>query len=145
MAHIIFYEKPGCINNTKQKEWLEAAGHTIEACSILEHPWEPEDLCTFLQGDDPANWFNRTAPAIKEGKLTPERFGAHEALAAMVVSPILIRRPLMQIGTVKLQGFDKAEIDRLIGLSALPGNEKTVAQLDADNLTLCPKLASNCG
>ncbi|WP_372807672.1 hypothetical protein [Pontiella sp.] len=145
MAHVIFYEKPGCINNAKQKEWLEAAGHTIEAYNILEHPWEPEDLCTFLQGDDPANWFNRTAPAIKQGKLTPERFGAHEALAAMVVSPILIRRPLMQIGEVKLQGFEQETLDRLIGLAPTPGAEETVDQLRNDDLARCPQAATNCG
>lgn len=144
MAHIIFYEKPGCVNNTKQKTWLEAAGHTIEAHSILEHPWTPQTLLPFMRGGEPANWFNRTAPVIKAGKLDPEHFSANQAVAAMIVTPILIKRPLMQIGILKLQGFDKEEIERLVGLQAIPGQEAMVEQLDADNLTLCPKLADPC-
>ena len=29
MAKVIFYEKPGCKNNTKQKTLLKAAGHQL--------------------------------------------------------------------------------------------------------------------
>jgi len=35
MATVIFYEKPGCGNNTKQKVWLAASGHTVLAKNLL--------------------------------------------------------------------------------------------------------------
>ena len=144
MAHVVFYEKPGCINNTKQKNWLEAAGHTVEAHSILEHAWSSEELRPFLRGDEPAGWFNRTAPVIKSGELDPDSFSESDALTAMVETPILIKRPLIKIGEIQLQGFDKEEVAQLIGLSAAPGQEETVAKLDADNLTVCPQINNKC-
>jgi hypothetical protein len=33
--HIHFYEKPGCINNIKQKKVLEEYGHTIQVHSLF--------------------------------------------------------------------------------------------------------------
>lgn len=29
MAHLVFYEKPGCAGNARQKALLRAAGHTL--------------------------------------------------------------------------------------------------------------------
>lgn len=144
MAHVIFYEKPGCINNTKQKTWLEAAGHTVEARSILEHEWEADELRSFLPGDEPAAWFNRTAPVIKSGELDPDAFDEAGAVAAMLEDHLLIKRPLMEFDGMKLQGFDKEKIDMLIGLSAAPGNEETVAELEADNVTVCTQPNNIC-
>jgi nitrogenase-associated protein len=140
MAKIVFFEKPGCINNTKQKQWLEAAGHELEVFSILEYPWTAETLRSFLPGADSSLWFNRTAPVIKNGELDPDSFSAAAAVDAMLVTPLLIKRPLIQIGDVKMQGFDKEAIAKIVSLEATAGNEETVAKLDADNLTLCPNL-----
>ncbi len=39
MAQITFFEKPGCINNTKQKAWLKTAGHEVQVVNLLEHSW----------------------------------------------------------------------------------------------------------
>lgn len=141
MAKIVFFEKPGCINNTKQKQWLEAAGHELQVYSILEYPWSAEELRGFLPGEDASLWFNRTAPVIKNGELDPDSFSAEDAVAAMLETPLLIKRPLIQIGEVKMQGFDKEVIRQIITLDALAGNEETVARLESDNLTVCPNLA----
>jgi hypothetical protein len=35
MATITFYEKPGCINNTRQKKLIAAAGHQVIAKNLL--------------------------------------------------------------------------------------------------------------
>ena len=48
MANVTFYEKPGCRNNTKQKILLLAAGHNLEAKSLLTEPWTPETLRPFF-------------------------------------------------------------------------------------------------
>jgi nitrogenase-associated protein len=67
MATIIFYEKPGCINNTKQKALLAAAGHTVDARNLLTEPWTPDRLQQFF-GDRPiSTCFNRTAPRHQIG------------------------------------------------------------------------------
>ena len=48
MANVTFYEKPGCRNNTKQKNLLLAAGHNLEEKSLLTEPWKPENLRLFF-------------------------------------------------------------------------------------------------
>lgn len=144
MAHVDFYEKPGCINNTKQKQWLIAAGHEVTSINILEHPWSKEVLNVFLGDRAVASCFNSTAPAIKSGELNPEDFSREEALDVMIKEPILIKRPLLKIDDIHyLQGFDKDKIHALIGLEAKAGAEEIVKELERTDLTLCPNLEKN--
>ena len=73
MAKVIFYEKPGCKNNTKQKTLLKAAGHQLEAHNLLTEPWTKDNLRLFF-GDRPvAEWFNKAAPKVKSGEVVPEK------------------------------------------------------------------------
>ena len=66
MATVIFYEKPGCGNNTKQKVWLAASGHTVLAKNLLTEKWTAERLRPFF-GDLPvAQWFNPAAFAVND-------------------------------------------------------------------------------
>ncbi len=116
MSRILFYEKPGCINNSRQKALLTAAGHQVIAHSLLTEAWTAERLRPFF-GDRPiAEWFNRTAPTVKSGEVIPEAMDEASALAAMVANPLLIRRPLMQVGDRYHVGFDLEEIDAWLGL-----------------------------
>ncbi len=48
MVTVLFYEKPGCINNTKQKVLLKAAGHEVQAHNLLTEPWTAESLRPFF-------------------------------------------------------------------------------------------------
>ena len=90
-----FFEKPGCINNTKQKKELLTRGYRVVAFDLLAHPWTPETLRPFF-GDHPvADWFNRTSPRVKSGAVDPNGLGEQSALALMVEDPLLIRRPLL--------------------------------------------------
>ena len=52
MATVTFYEKPGCINNTRQKKLLAAAGHQVEVKNLLTEAWQAERLRAFF-GDMP--------------------------------------------------------------------------------------------
>ncbi len=138
MVTVIFYEKPGCINNTKQKALLSAAGHTVEARNLLTEPWTPNRLRQFF-GDRPmANCFNRTAPAIKSGLVQPDRLDDDTALALMVQDPLLIRRPLMQVSDRCEVGFDKELVDQWIGLQALAGAQEKRDRLIQQDLETCP-------
>lgn len=105
MATILFFEKPGCINNTKQKTILAANGHTVIALSLLEHRFRPEELRAYF-GDLPIpQWFNPTAPRIKNGEIDPTTMDEGHAIAAMLADRLLIRRPLMDVEGWKTVGF----------------------------------------
>lgn len=116
MAHVIFFEKTGCVNNTRQKKLLDLAGHEVKAINLLFHPWTRAELLSFFGGLDVAQWFNPNAPAVSSGALDPASFDRESALEALLAEPILIRRPLMIIGDRRLVGFDKTLLNDLIGL-----------------------------
>jgi nitrogenase-associated protein len=117
MSTVIFYEKPGCGNNTKQKLWLAASGHTVLAKNLLTEKWSESRLRAFF-GDLPvAQWFNPSAPKIKSGAVDPLKLDAQTALDMMIVEPLLIRRPLMEVEGVFTVGFDAKVVDAWIGLN----------------------------
>ncbi len=122
MALVTFYEKPGCKGNQRQKALLSAAGHTVQAISLKAEPWTAERLLAFLGALPVAEWFNRAAPAVKSGEIVPETLQAEAALALLRANPLLIRRPLMEVGDGRMVGFDTAAVDAWIGLQgvALP-------------------------
>ena len=117
MTTIIFYEKPGCANNTKQKVLLAAAGHTVFAKSLLTEPWTRERLLEFFGNRPVTNWFNRAAPKVKSGEVIPEQVSADNALAMMLAEPLLIRRPLLEADGRREIGFDIELIDAWLGLN----------------------------
>lgn len=118
MTAIVFYEKPGCATNARQKDLLRRAGHTVEARDLLAVPWTAEDLRRFFGTLPVAQWFNRNAPRVKSGEIAPDALDADSALALMLADPLLIRRPLLQAGGQRCTGFDPAAIDRWLGLGS---------------------------
>lgn len=117
MTTVIFYEKPGCTNNTRQKVLLAAAGHTVLAKNLLTEPWTRERLLAFFGNRPVAEWFNRAAPRVKSGEVVPEALDAETALAMMRAEPLLIRRPLIEADGRREVGFDQQVIDDWLGLS----------------------------
>ncbi len=142
MAVITFYGKPNCVNNSKQRDILTAAGHTVIVRDILQHPWTQESLFDFLKSRPFEQWFNRTAPAIKSGSLNPDDLSDTEALHMMVEAPILIKRPLLEFEEYKLSGFDATELDAIIGLDPLDGDQQRTATLIED-VKVCPHLTTS--
>lgn len=130
MATVVFYEKPGCANNTRQKVLLAAAGHTVWARNLLTERWTAARLRAFF-GDLPVvQWFNLSAPRIREGELDYERVTETEALVLMLADPLLIRRPLLDVAGDCRVGFDPEAIDAWIGL----GRRRPEEDLES-----CPK------
>jgi nitrogenase-associated protein len=118
MATVIFYEKPGCAGNARQKRLLAEGGHTVVTRDLLTWAWTTESLRPFF-GDRPvAEWFNKAAPAVKSGEIDPASFDEEAALEAMIAKPLLIRRPLMQVGDRRETGFEPALVEAWIGLAA---------------------------
>ena len=116
MARVEFYEKPGCINNTRQKQLLREAGHIVIERDLLHTRWTEEGLMMFFSGLPVCEWFNPSAPQIKSGEVIPERCSMQQALSLMCDMPLLIRRPLMRVGDRTMVGFEQHAVDEWIGL-----------------------------
>ena len=116
MAQVIFWEKPGCPANEKQKRTLEAARHTLEVRDLTTEAFTAESLRTFF-GDAPVeDWLNRLHPDVKSRKIDRASITETQALELMLADRELIRRPLMQVGEVKSFGFDPTKLQAWIGI-----------------------------
>lgn len=120
MATITFYEKTGCSGNARQKALLAASGHEVLARDLRHKAWTNLALLEFLIGLPVAQWFNPAAPAIKSGEIVPGELDEPTALALLRDNPLLIRRPLLQVGEERRVGFDATAIHAWIGLADLP-------------------------
>ncbi len=107
---LIFYEKPGCITNAKQKKMLRELGVNVESKSILSEPWSVDSLLSFFESLPVDRWFNENAPMIKNGQIDPLSLTESQALEAMLAEPILIKRPLIRAGEQAICGFDIPKI-----------------------------------
>ncbi len=116
MAKVIFYEKPGCGGNARQKALLAASGHELDVRSLLAEPWTAASLRPFFGTKPLRDWFNSASPRVKSGAINFGELTPEAALAMMVADPLLIRRPLMQAGDRREAGFDQAEVEAWIGL-----------------------------
>ena len=135
MAKIIFWEKPGCKGNSKQKEILLASGHQLEVRDLLTENWTEAELGNFFGKRPVAEWFNPTNPKIKAGELDPKQVSAEDALQMMVAEPLLIVRPLMQVGYERLAGFEVEQVHNWFGLKL-----ESVGERDPKN---CPCVTVN--
>ena len=131
MAFIQFYEKPGCVNGEKQKNILREAGNTLECVNILEHSWSREELALFLSVKDPTLIMNYTAPAIKKGEIIPANLSYDEAVALMIENPLLIKRPLIRVDGMSVQGFTDERLTPYLG-----------SWDGTDDVITCPNLLS---
>lgn len=116
MAQITFYTKPNCKNAIQQIELLELAGHEVIVVDLLAYSWTKEKLLYYFNGKTPAYWYNPKAPSIKSGELNPTDYNTEETIELLLEDHILIRRPIIDIGTSYQIGFDKDKLDEWIGL-----------------------------
>ncbi len=117
MAHVIFWEKPGCAGNARQKALLAASGHRLEVRNLLIEPWTAAGLRAFFGARPVFEWFNKSSPRVKSGQVRPEDLDESAALALMLADPILIRRPLMQSGARREAGFEPDQVRAWLGLA----------------------------
>jgi nitrogenase-associated protein len=117
MAHVIFWEKPGCAGNARQKALLAASGHTLDVRNLLGEPWTAAGLRQFFGARPVSEWFNRSSPRVKSGEVQPEALDETAALALMLADPLLIRRPLMQSEGRREAGFEPECVRAWIGLA----------------------------
>ncbi len=130
---VIFYEKPGCISNGKQKALLRTLGHELSVRNLLEEPWTAAQLRPFF-GDLPVcDWFNPTAPRIKAGEVQPAAVDEATALALMVADPLLIRRPLIDSEFGCGCGFAASPLLTALGVDLQPEQDlQSCSQIGTD-------------
>lgn len=116
MPAVVFYEKPGCLTNARQKALLERHGCRLTVRNLLSEPWTEARLYEFLQQKRVVEWFNPAAPKIKTGEVDPAALDRRSAMALSLRDPILIRRPLLDTECGKTAGFDYAELLKALGL-----------------------------
>lgn len=123
MKLVLFYEKPGCSTNAKQKKWLLGAGCMVIEQNLLKLSMAPEELRSYLEPLPVFEWFNPNAPQVKSGDIAPGSYSDSEAIALLLENPLLIRRPLVSINGERFCGFDKARIEKMIGTADNVPNE----------------------
>ncbi len=133
MTVVHFYEKPGCLTNAKQKQWLVSAGLMLIVHDLLQEPWKEnrQKLRTFFGGMPIKDWFNPSAPDIKSGLVNPENLDEQQAIELMVKQPLLIRRPLIEIEDKFYAGFDSDRLNAIHDLS--------IKTADSSNAESCSK------
>jgi nitrogenase-associated protein len=123
LAHLQFFEKPGCLTNQRQRALLTALGHSLAVRDLLSEPWTPARLRPFFGERPVAHWFNAAAPRVKSGQVVPDVLGEAAALALMVVDPLLIRRPLLETPWGLCAGFEPGPVLDALGVRLAPGED----------------------
>jgi nitrogenase-associated protein len=138
MTEVVFYEKPGCLTNLKQKQLLVALGHRVAVRDLLTEPWSAERLRSFF-GDRPVpDWFNPTAPTVRDGLIDPTALDAESALTAMLADPLLIRRPLIETTAGRCAGFDDDPVLTALGVRSDGSDELTACSRIGETQPVCP-------
>jgi arsenate reductase-like glutaredoxin family protein len=88
-----------------------------EVRSVIQNLYDEGYLgeCMTL-GDDGFDTFylNRKGRILINGEIFPETLNEAEAMELLLSNPILIRRPLMIIGTEKMCGFDEKKVSEIL-------------------------------
>lgn len=131
---VIFYEKTGCSGNARQKELLRKQSISLDVRSLLDTKWTKATLEAFFEGLTSKEMLNPFAPQLKEGTFKLEDYTKESLIEKMLELPILIRRPLLQIGEVKFCGFDIAKLNSLLHVKMpTPENINICLSSDACN------------
>ncbi len=123
MPELIFYEKPGCVGNRRQKKLLLNLGYQLVVRDLLSEVWTAEGLRPFFADRPVAQWFNDSAHQVKDGTIDIHALDEEQALQLMLAEPILIRRPLMQFGEVRQSGFVAGPVLEVLGVVLDPDKD----------------------
>jgi nitrogenase-associated protein len=123
MTTVVFYEKPGCLGNAKQKQLLAHRGHCLHVRNLLSEPWTAERLRRFFGERPVRQWLNPSAPRVKSGEIDPAALDEPTALALMLADPLLIRRPLLETEFGRCAGFEPGPVLDALGMHIAAGED----------------------
>jgi nitrogenase-associated protein len=144
---LVFFEKPGCIGNARQKALLVRLGHSLEVRNLLGTPWTPDELKSYFADLPVREWFNRSAPAVRDGQIDIDALDADAALALLVAEPLLIRRPLIDSPLGRCAGFLPGAVLTALGVTADAADLDNCAvgsAAPANPAPSCDELAAAC-
>ena len=111
-----FYEKTGCSSNARQKELLKSYDISFDVKSLLDTKWTYDELSKFFENLEVKDMVNPFAPQIKNNEIDIKNLSKDEVINLMIKTPILIKRPLMEINGNKICGFDIEKINKILNL-----------------------------
>lgn len=120
MTALVFYEKPGCVGNQRQKAELRGRGVALQVRDLLSERWTTDGLRPFFGSLPVAEWFNLSAPQVKRGEVDIHACTEQQALQMMLAEPLLIRRPLLQFGDAHQAGFFDGPALAAVGIRLEP-------------------------
>ena len=99
-GHVVFYEKPGCATTPARRCCWPPPAIRCWRKSLLDRERGRATRLRAFFGELPvADWFNPSAPRIKSRRDRARATGrGRAALDLMLADPLLIRRPLMEVG-----------------------------------------------
>ncbi len=115
MADMKFFAKKDCITTQQQKRTLQGNGNVLCCFDIMAQEWTKETLLPFVRGRDPLQIIDCSAKEILNGKIDPVLITFEEAVTLMVVSPHLIKGPLIEVDGLFIQGFEDKRLSRYLG------------------------------
>lgn len=142
MTQVVFYEKPGCITNARQKQLLVRHGHLLLVRDLLRERWSAERLRPFLAGLAVADWFNPAAPRVRSGEIDPTSLAPDAALDLLLADPLLIRRPLLETPHGYCAGFEPGPVLSALGVSLEPDQDLQSCSRPAATRPLSPGLGT---
>jgi len=83
-------------------------------------PWTKHRLLSFFVSTEVKEWFNPHTTAIEEGNINPLSIGDEEASPSMIRDPLLIRRPLFELGSERWCGFDWRKLETYLHTNIEP-------------------------
>ncbi|WP_455756284.1 ArsC/Spx/MgsR family protein [Sulfurimonas sp.] len=113
---IVFYEKPGCAGNTRQKKLLKQCGYELDVKDMLTTQWSIDELQSFFYGLGISEIVNSSAPDIKNNLLNLNNITKDDLIKMMIDKPLLIKRPLMIFKEHKLCGFDTSRLSEILNV-----------------------------
>ena len=131
---MIFYEKPGCVGNSKQKAILDSLNIKYETKSILDTPWSKEELEEYFDGLEVVDCINPFAPQVKSGEVSIDKLTKKDAIDLMLEERILIKRPLINVDGRKICGFNTKKLSEILGIEVVE-KKPFVCKSTRDNCT----------
>ncbi|WP_058303218.1 arsenate reductase family protein [Gorillibacterium timonense] len=116
---LTFYWYPKCGTCRKAKQWLEAAGQSLDAIDLFQTPPSAEELGKLveLSGLDSSKFFNTSGEVYRELKLKDKLPGMslEEKLMLLAGNGRLIKRPLVTDGSRVTVGFKEEDYEKVWG------------------------------
>jgi len=111
MTKATLYHYPNCSTCRKARKWLEANDVEVQLIDIVKAPPTADELSQLWEssGLPLRKLFNTSGQSYRNGgfKDKLKTMGEAESLAALAADGKLIKRPILQAGSVVLVGFSE--------------------------------------